>query len=73
MQRRGFGYVTLLTLVITFGGAAGMYAIEKPNAWSSRLTGCVIVMAILLFHDTLFWSRVYEVICYEIWRRDQAK
>ncbi|MGZ5286580.1 MAG: ion transporter [Flavisolibacter sp.] len=31
MRRRGFGYVVLLTLVVTFAGAAGMYAIEKPN------------------------------------------
>ena len=31
MKRRGFGYVTLLTLVVTFGGAAGMYALEHPN------------------------------------------
>lgn len=31
MQRRGFRYVVLLTLVVTFGGAAGMYAIEKEN------------------------------------------
>ena len=32
MQRRGFGYVIMVTLVITFGGAAGMFAIEKGNA-----------------------------------------
>ncbi|HTM92630.1 MAG TPA: ion transporter [Flavisolibacter sp.] len=31
MRRRGFGYVMLLTLIVTFGGAAGMYAIEKGN------------------------------------------
>jgi voltage-gated potassium channel len=31
MQRRGFGYVMLLTLIVTFGGAAGMYAIEKGH------------------------------------------
>lgn len=31
MQRRAFGYVAALTLVVTFGGAAGMYAIENPN------------------------------------------
>jgi voltage-gated potassium channel len=31
MKRRGFGYVMLLTLIVTFGGAAGMYAIEKGN------------------------------------------
>lgn len=31
MRRRGFAYVAMLSLVVTFGGAAGMYAIEKPN------------------------------------------
>ena len=31
MNRRGFGYVVLLTLIVTFGGAAGMFAIEKNN------------------------------------------
>ncbi|HEU4634502.1 MAG TPA: ion transporter [Flavisolibacter sp.] len=31
MKRRGFGYVMLLVLVVTFGGAAGMYALENPN------------------------------------------
>jgi voltage-gated potassium channel len=32
MKRRGFGYVVLLTLAVTFGGAAGMFALEKGNA-----------------------------------------
>ena len=31
MKRRAFGYVSLLALVVTFAGAAGMYAIENPN------------------------------------------
>ncbi len=31
MGRRAFGYVFLLTLVVTFAGAAGMYAIEKTS------------------------------------------
>ena len=31
MQRRGFGYVVLLSIAVTFGGAAGMFAIEKGN------------------------------------------
>lgn len=31
MQRRAFGYVVALTLAVTFGGAAGMYAMENPN------------------------------------------
>ena len=31
MRRRGFVYVVLLSLVVTFAGAAGMYAYEKTN------------------------------------------
>lgn len=31
MQRRAFGYVLALTLIIIFAGAAGMYAFENPN------------------------------------------
>jgi voltage-gated potassium channel len=31
MRRRGFGYVVILTIVICFGGAAGMYGFEKGN------------------------------------------
>jgi len=31
MTRRGFAYVSILSLVVTFAGAAGMYAIEKGH------------------------------------------
>lgn len=31
MKRRGFAYVVLLSVVVIFGGAAGMFAIEKGN------------------------------------------
>lgn len=31
MRRRAFGYVLTVTLIVTFAGAAGMYALEKPN------------------------------------------
>ena len=31
MSRRGFGYVALLTVAVTFAGAAGMYAFERPT------------------------------------------
>jgi voltage-gated potassium channel len=31
MKRRGFGYVMAITIAVTFAGAAGMYALEKPN------------------------------------------
>lgn len=31
MKRRAFGYVAILAVVVAFGGAAGMYALENPN------------------------------------------
>jgi len=31
MKRRAFGYVFLITLIVIFAGAAGMYALENPN------------------------------------------
>ena len=31
MQRRAFGYVMIVILIVTFAGAAGMYAFENPN------------------------------------------
>ncbi len=31
MKRRGFGYVALLAVTVTFAGGAGMYALENPN------------------------------------------
>jgi voltage-gated potassium channel len=31
MKRRAFGYVLVVTIIVTFAGAAGMYAFEKPN------------------------------------------
>ncbi len=31
MHRRAFGYVLMVTVIVTFGGAAGMYALENPN------------------------------------------
>ena len=32
MGRRGFGYAAVLTIIVVFAGAAGMYAFEKDNA-----------------------------------------
>ncbi|MDF3077396.1 MAG: potassium channel protein [Sphingobacteriaceae bacterium] len=31
MQRRAFGYVFIVIIIVTFAGAAGMYALENPN------------------------------------------
>ncbi|MCY7408822.1 MAG: ion transporter [Chitinophagales bacterium] len=32
MKRRAFGYVFMIILIVIFAGAAGMYALENPNA-----------------------------------------
>ena len=32
MGRRGFGYAVVLTIIVVFAGAAGMYAFEKDDA-----------------------------------------
>lgn len=39
MGRRGFGYVVALTLIVTFSGAAGMYAFENDGAGAFRSYG----------------------------------
>ena len=37
MGRRGFGYAVVLTIIVVFAGAAGMYAFEKDNAGGGGL------------------------------------
>jgi voltage-gated potassium channel len=47
MSRRGFGYVVLLTLIVTLAGAAGMYGFENSNAGGRSLTS---------YSDALWWT-----------------
>lgn len=54
MQRRGFGYVLALTLVVTLVGAAGMFAFENPapespgfNSYSESLWWTAMIMTTL--------------------------
>jgi voltage-gated potassium channel len=44
MRRRGFAYVMLLTLLVSFGGAAGMYGMEKGNPGFSN------------YWESLYWT-----------------
>jgi voltage-gated potassium channel len=39
MGRRGFGYVVALTVIVTFTGAAGMYAFENDRPGGFRSYG----------------------------------
>ena len=43
MHRRGFGYVLLLTVLVSLAGAAGMYAFEGPEQIGS-------------YPDALWWT-----------------
>lgn len=47
LGRRGLGYVVALTILITFGGAAGMYAFEREVAGGPGLTD---------YPDALWWT-----------------
>jgi voltage-gated potassium channel len=43
LERRAFGYVFILTLLIAFTGAAAMYAFEEPGAFANYM-------------DALYWT-----------------
>jgi voltage-gated potassium channel len=47
MGRRGFGYVMILTVLITIAGAAGMYGLEHENADGKGLN---------TYGDALWWT-----------------
>lgn len=47
MRRRGFGYVALLTLIITLAGAAGMFAFENEAPSGQRLAS---------YGEALWWT-----------------
>jgi voltage-gated potassium channel len=57
MHRRGFGYVFLLTILVTLAGAAGMYAFEGPERMRS-------------YSDALWWTAmIMTTMGSETWPR----
>lgn len=64
MQRRGFGYVIALTAIVTFAGAAGMYAFERNptggpglNDYGSALWWTAMIMTAL---GSEYWPQTAE-------------
>jgi voltage-gated potassium channel len=64
VRRRGFAYVALLTLAVTFAGAAGMYAFESGEgsgqgfaSYGEALWWTAMVMATM---GSEFWPRTSE-------------
>lgn len=67
LSRRGFGYVLVLTVLVTFAGAAGMYAFEKeapggPNSYGEALWWTAMVMTTM---GSQYWPQTVEgrILC----------
>jgi voltage-gated potassium channel len=69
MSRRGFGYALLLTVLVTFVGAAGMYAFERDPAGGRGLNdyGTALWWTAMLFTTmgSEYWPQTAEgrVLC----------
>ena len=68
MGRRGFGYIVLLTMIVTFAGAAGMYAFERDVAaggLSNYGTALWWTAMIMLTLGSEYWPQTAEgrVLC----------
>jgi len=67
MRRRAFGYVLLLTLIVVFAGAAGMYAFEKESPGGLHDYGTALWWTIMII-TTLgseYWPKTPEgrILC----------
>lgn len=67
LSRRGFGYVIALTVLVTFAGAAGMYAFENEasgglNSYGESLWWTAMIMATM---GSEYWPQTAEgrVLC----------
>jgi voltage-gated potassium channel len=69
MGRRGFGYVVGLTVIVTFGGAAGMFAFERDagggglNSYGEALWWTAMIMTTM---GSQYWPQTAEgrVLCF---------
>jgi voltage-gated potassium channel len=67
LGRRGFGYVIALTVLVTFAGAAGMYAFESeapggPNGYVESLWWTAMIMTTM---GSQYWPQTAEgrILC----------
>ena len=68
LQRRGFGYVVALTVLVLFAGAAGMYTFENETPGGLRSYGEALwwTAMILTTMGSQFWPQTFEgrVLCF---------
>lgn len=60
MGKRGFGYVLCLTVIVTFGGAAGMMAFEKDFGLSDYGTALWWTAMIMTTMGSEYWPKSGE-------------
>lgn len=58
MGRRGVGYVSIITVLVLFGGAAGMYGLENPGQLVAQGFGATVAAGGGLhdYGDALWWT-----------------
>jgi voltage-gated potassium channel len=58
MGRRGIGYVSIVTVIILFGGAGGMYAFERPSQLAAQGFAALAAQGGGLhdYGDALWWT-----------------
>lgn len=68
LQRRGFGYVITLTLLVLFAGAAGMYAFENGSAGGLESYGEALwwTAMVLTTMGSQYWPETLEgrILCF---------
>jgi voltage-gated potassium channel len=68
MQRRGFGYVVVLTALVTVGGAAGMYAFENevPGGLTTYSTALWWTAMMITTIGSEYWPKTPEgrLLCF---------
>lgn len=60
MRRRGFKYVILLTVVVIFGGAAGMYAFEREGGLPTYSEALYWTAMLITSIGSEYWPRTTE-------------
>lgn len=62
MKRRAFGYVIMLSIIVLFGGAAGMYAFEKDIEGGLHDYGTALwwTSMILTTMGSEYWPKTFE-------------
>jgi voltage-gated potassium channel len=68
MRRRGFSYVVLLTVLVTLGGSAGMYAFEGPTGFANYSDALWWTAMIMTTMGSDYWPKTSEgrLLCFAL-------